>query len=354
MISLGPLLVDLAGVTIAPDERELLESPAIGGVILFSRNYESPEQLTRLTREIHGLRSPPLLIAVDQEGGRIQRFREGFSTLPSARALGLLWERDRARARKLAQSSGWVNGLELRAAGVDICFAPVVDLWHPRSTVIGDRAFSQHPKAVTELALSWIRGLERAGVRATLKHFPGHGGVAEDTHETSAADTRTLPELMQQDLVPYRDLIARLPDLCVMTAHVSFPTIDPRPASLSPYWIQDVLRKTLHLRGAVISDDLTMHALDRQGSLVERTRLALQAGSDLVLACQARLVLPSLLRSFGEYHNPVSRLRLMQLHHAPPLSRREVEQMREWREAVRLLETFQAGPDLFSDPGRTG
>ncbi|EQD55902.1 glycoside hydrolase family 3 domain protein, partial [mine drainage metagenome] len=158
VISLGPLLVDLAGKSIAPDERELLHSSAIGGVVLFSRNYESPEQLASLTREIHALRSPPLLIAVDQEGGRIQRFRLGFTALPSARALGVHWEKDRAEARKLAQCSGWVAGLELRSAGLDICFAPVVDLWQKTSDVIGDRAFSSSPKAVTELALSWVRG----------------------------------------------------------------------------------------------------------------------------------------------------------------------------------------------------
>ncbi|MHB1543661.1 MAG: beta-N-acetylhexosaminidase [Gammaproteobacteria bacterium] len=347
MISLGPLLIDLSGKAITPDEQDLLRSPAIGGVVLFSRNYESPEQLASLTEEIHALRSPPLLIAVDQEGGRIQRFRSEFSPLPSPRALGMLWDRDRAEARRLAQCSGWVGGLELRSAGLDICFAPVVDFWQKTSTVIGDRAFSSNPKAVTELALSWIRGLERGGIRATLKHFPGHGGVPEDTHQTAAADTRSMSDLMKHDLIPYRDLIGRLPNVCVMTAHVFFPVIDPRPASLSKYWIQEVLRKEMQLQGAVISDDLTMHALDTQGSLDERARLALLAGSDLILACNARPTLPALLRSLRDYHNPVSRLRLMHLHRSQPLARSALLQMPVWRESVKLLEAFQARTDLF-------
>ncbi len=354
MISLGPLMIDLAGQSVTPDEREILLSPAVGGVVLFAENYRSPEQLESLTREIHALRSPPLLVAVDQEGGRIQRFRNGFTTLPSARSLGAYWQKDRAEARRLAQASGWVAGLELRSAGIDICFAPVVDLWQPGSTVIGDRAFSSNPRAVTEIALSFVRGLERGGVRATLKHFPGHGGVPEDTHQESATDHRPIADLMQRDLVPYRDLIRRLPETGVMTAHVSFPAVDPHPASLSAYWIQEVLRKELKLEGAVISDDLTMHALDRYGALEDRARLALHAGSDLILACHARSALPTLLRSLRDYHNPVSRLRLMHLHRAQPLLRSALSQFPDWRKSVALIEAFEASTDLFAGSNRDG
>ncbi len=354
MISLGPLLVDLEGKTITPDERELLQSPAIGGVVLFSRNYECVEQLTDLTRDIHTLRSPPLLIAVDQEGGRIQRFRTGFSALPSARALGLLWEQDRAAARRLARCSGYVNGLELRSAGLDICLAPVVDLWQKTSIVIGDRAFSANPKAVTELALSWIRGLERGGMRATLKHFPGHGGVAEDTHQIAATDSRSVSELARSDLIPYRELIKRFPYLSVMTAHVSFSAIDPNPASLSKYWIRSMLREDLKLKGAVISDDLTMHALDTHGPLEARVRHALLAGTDLAIVCNAHAGLPVLLRALRDYRDPVSRLRLMHLHAGEPLSRMELSQMAAWQEAVHHIERFQVRSDLFPGGGGIG
>ncbi len=277
----GPLMIDLAGCSLSELERERLRHPLVGGLILFARNYESPEQLAQLTAEVHALRSPPLLIAIDHEGGRVQRCRSGFTRLPPMRRLGELWERQPAAATLAARRIGYVLAAELRACGVDLSFTPVLDLDWGRSAVIGDRAFHGDPRAVSELAAALVDGLHRAGMAACGKHFPGHGWVAADSHVDLPMDERLLPQ-MAPDIEPYRRL--RLD--AVMPAHVIYRLLDARPAGFSPFWI-DMLRRELAFDGVIFSDDLSMAGASFAGGIVGRCRAAWQAGCDLLLVCNS-------------------------------------------------------------------
>jgi len=284
---LGPVMVDVAGLELAPGEREFLAHPLVGGVILFARNYASPGQLRGLTAAIHGVRSPELLIAVDHEGGRVQRFVDGFTRLPPMRALGRLYDRDPALAENLAGAVGVVLASELAAHGVDFSFAPVLDIDFGSSSVIGDRAFHSEPTAVAGLARALVGGLKRVGMGAVGKHFPGHGYVRADSHHEVPVDERDLATIEANDLAPYRALIgAGLAG--VMPAHVIYPKVDPRPAGFSRFWLQDILRGRLGFDGVVFSDDLSMEGASVAGGIVERGRAALDAGCDMVLVCNAR------------------------------------------------------------------
>jgi beta-N-acetylhexosaminidase len=348
---LGPLFLDVAGIELSAEDRNVLSSPMVGGVVLFARNYAGVEPMIRLCDDLHALKTPPLLIAVDHEGGRIQRFRDGLTVLPSARAVGTVWTRDRQAACRLSQAAGYVAGAELNSLGIDLCFAPVVDLAHRDSVVIGDRAFGSDPAAVAELALHWIRGLESGGVHATIKHFPGHGGVAGDTHHEAAVDPRKEATLERRDLVPFRTIIGRLPEITVMTAHVRFPALDPRPASLSPFWIGEVLRRRFGFEGAVVSDDLSMRALDPVGSLEERTLQALDAGSDVVLLCNDREGASRLVGTLRYPQPPLSRLRLLRLHGPSRRPHGALSGTPAWQESVRLLGVLRDGTELFPGGG---
>ncbi len=272
-----------------------MRHPLVGGVILFTRNYTDPAQLTALVGAIHAERSPPLIVAVDQEGGRVQRFRAGFSLLPPPRRIGHEFDQDaarRTRARPLAWAGSWPA--ELRAHGVDISFAPCVDLDYGVNEVIGDRAFHASPDAVSQLAVAWMHGMREAGMAATAKHFPGHGAVVADSHLTLPVDRRALADLAA-DLAPYRRLIANgLP--AVMVAHVLFPAVDSAPASLSARWIRDVLRGELRFQGVVFADDLSMGgAAAAYGDVVTRARQALAAGCDMLPVCNNRASVLELL-----------------------------------------------------------
>jgi len=283
---LGPVMVDLAGLELAPGERELLAHPLVGGVILFARNYASPGQLRALTSAIREVRSPELLIAVDHEGGRVQRFADGFTRLPPMRALGRIYDDDPALAENLAGAIGVVLASELAAHGVDFSFAPVLDIDFGSSSVIGDRAFHSEPGAVARLAGALAGGMRRAGMGAVGKHFPGHGHVRADSHHEVPVDDRDLATIEANDLAPYRALIpAGLAG--VMPAHVIYPRVDPRPAGFSPVWLREILRGRLGFDGIVFSDDLSMAAASVAGGIVERGRAALDAGCDMVLVCNA-------------------------------------------------------------------
>lgn len=279
---LGPLMIGIRGLTLAPEERELLCDPRIGGVLLFTRNYESVEQLSSLADAIHAIRRPPLLIAVDQEGGCIQRLRTGFTTLPAPARFGDLYDRDRHEALVAAERLGWLMAAELRAVGVDLSFAPVLDVERGVSRVIGERAFHRRPEAVAELTLGWVRGMRQAGMAAVGKHFPGHGAVVADSHHELPVDDRPLEAIARVDLLPFRRLIAAGLE-GVMTAHVLYPHVDERPATFSQLWIVKVLREMLGFMGAVISDDLGMRAAAGLGDLDQRIAAALAAGCDLLL-----------------------------------------------------------------------
>lgn len=298
-MTLGPVMLDVEGLTLMPHERALLAHPNVGGVILFSRNYQDTTQLTALVTEIHAVRMPQLLVAVDHEGGRVQRFRDGFTALPPAAALGALHEREPDQALAVALEAGWLMAAELRACGVDMSFAPVLDIDGARSEVIGDRAFHRDPDVVTALARAYVRGMREAGMAAVGKHFPGHGGVAEDSHHTLPVDRRDLESFRVQDMVPFERLAAH--GLAgVMTAHLKVPTVDDSPVSFSRSWLRGVLRGDLGYRGAVFSDDLSMHGALGAGSPVQRAEAALAAGCDMVLICNDPQAARDVVMGLGE------------------------------------------------------
>jgi beta-N-acetylhexosaminidase len=283
-LPLGPVMLDVEATELSAADRERLMHPAAGGVILFSRNFASPEQLRRLTASIHAMRSPALLIAVDHEGGRVQRFRDGFTTIPAMRELGRLWDDNPPRARHVAQEVGFVLAAELRAHGIDLSFAPVLDVDHGSSSVIGDRSFHSDPQAVAELARSLTTGFRRAGMAAVGKHFPGHGYVRADSHYEVPVDERPYAEIEASDLVPFRQLIETGVG-GIMPAHVIYPAVDSRPAGFSETWLREVLRRQLGFDGVIFSDDISMEAASVAGGVVERAQAALGAGCDMVLVC---------------------------------------------------------------------
>lgn len=281
------MVVDVVGPVLADEDRERLRHPAAGAVILFTRNYESPEQLQNLCEDIARLREPELAICVDHEGGRVQRFRVGFTRVPAMGTLGKLYLEDRRRALADASKWGRVIGRELSGFGIDLSFAPVLDRDTGNSKVIGDRAFSGDIKTIVALARAFIRGLAGAGHAATGKHFPGHGAVVADSHEELPVDRRSWSDLEATELAPFRELIEDgIPSL--MLAHVKYSAVDETPASLSRYWIQTVLRDRLKYDGALVCDDLSMGGAAGIGSMTERARLALAAGCDLLLVCNDR------------------------------------------------------------------
>jgi beta-N-acetylhexosaminidase len=296
---LGPVIVDVAGLELAPDDRELLAHPLVGGVILFARNYAAPGQLRALTSAIGGMRSPSLLIAVDQEGGRVQRFGDGFTRLPPMRALGRIYDANPALAKNLAGAVGVVLASELAAHGVDLSFAPVLDIDFGSSSVIGDRAFHAQATAVAQLAAALTAGMRRVGMGAVGKHFPGHGYVRADSHHEVPVDERDLATIEANDLAPYRALIDSRALAGVMPAHVVYPRIDSRPAGFSPIWLRDILRGRLGFDGIVFSDDLSMEGASVAGGIVDRGHAALAAGCDMVLVCNAREAAVRLLDGLG-------------------------------------------------------
>ena len=278
----GPIAVGVQGTSLTGSDRARLVHPLVGMVILFNANYESPEQLIRLCSDIHALRDPPLLIAVDHEGGRVQRFREGFTRLPPMRRLGELWDRDVLLACRVAASLGYVMAAELRAHGVDMTFAPVLDVDHGRSSVIGDRALHADVRVVSMLAAHLTHGLLLAGMANCGKHFPGHGWAEADSHFVLPFDSRARGDILANDAAPYRWLGSMLAG--VMPAHVVYPQIDRRPAGFSRRWIK-LLRDDLGFTGAVFSDDLLMAGARAAGSVTERAAAALDAGCDFALVC---------------------------------------------------------------------
>lgn len=295
---LGPLVVDLDGdLSLSGRDHERLRHPQVGGVILFARNFADRDQLRDLTREIKALRSPELLVAVDQEGGRVQRFRNGFTRLPPAAACGRLHDADPAEGRRLAHDVGLVMAGELIDCGVDLSFAPVLDVLQCDSRVIGDRAFHSDPRTVEVLAAACIDGMEEAGMGSVGKHFPGHGGTGADSHTSLPEDGRSLEALRNCDLLPYRSLAGRLRG--VMLAHVRYGQVDPGIPSFSPFWIGEVLRGEIGFGGVVLSDDLTMTGAGSE-PLNERCSAALRAGCDLLLICNDRAAVDTLLQVGGE------------------------------------------------------
>ncbi|MFN2643602.1 MAG: beta-N-acetylhexosaminidase [Burkholderiales bacterium] len=332
----GPVVVDIVGPALADEDRERIRHPAAGAVILFSRNYENREQLAALTADIERLREPALPICVDHEGGRVQRFREGFSAIPPMRTLGKLWDRDRDAAKEAASSIGYIIASELGAHGVDFSFAPVLDLDYGGSSVIGDRALHFDPSAVGALGACLVRGLAQGGVAAVAKHFPGHGYAEADSHVAVPRDERSFREIVKKDITPYKAVIdAGL--AAVMPAHVIYPQVDANPAGYSRYWLQQVLREQLAFQGIVFSDDLSMEGAAVAGGPPERARAALAAGCDMVLLCNNPAGLDELLESMKD----------VQLSSAERLERMKKQGGRDLRKSVAYREAQEALKQLI-------
>lgn len=343
-MSLGPIMMDLQGTSISTEEREMLKHPLVGGVILFSRNYQNPEQIAALVADIHAVRQPKLLVAVDHEGGRVQRFRDGFTHLPPSAAIGAIYQRDKRRARHLAEVSGWVMASELRAVGVDFSFAPVLDLDFGCSSVIGDRAWHSDPEVVADLCHSYMLGMHKAGMAATGKHFPGHGFVQADSHHELPLDDRRLEDILSDDVLPFERMI-HYGLAAVMPAHVVYSRVDSKPAGFSRFWLQDILRKRLDFQGVIFSDDLSMEAAGVAGDYLARAHAALEAGCDMLLVCNNPQAAAQVLRGLGEVQNTVSRARLARMHGRHAITRAELLRSSQWRDAVHELANLEAGDE---------
>ncbi|MEE4303124.1 MAG: beta-N-acetylhexosaminidase [Wenzhouxiangella sp.] len=331
---LGPLIVGIDGTSLDDSSADLLRHPAVGGVILFTRNYESPRQLRELSEEIRALRTPRLLLAVDQEGGRVQRFREGFTPLPPLGLLGRWYASHPDRARDLAYRHGRVMAAEVLGHGVDLSFAPVLDL-DRGSRVIGDRSISADAGAVADLGAHYIAGMKDAGMRSCGKHFPGHGSVEADSHDEVVVDRRDLGAL-DVDLAPFAELACRLDS--VMMAHVCYPARDPLPAGYSRAWVIEILRQKLGFEGVVISDDLDMAGAEPAGALSDRVSKSLHAGCDAVLVCRPESA-HSLLESELAWAPPEAGT-LERLYGRAMASLEEqqlVPEFRAWRDSLRAL-----------------
>lgn len=328
--ALGPVMLDLEGTGLLPEERERLQHPLTGGLILFSRNYESPEQLAETTAAIRAAR-PGILIAVDHEGGRVQRFREGFTRLPPAARYAEHFGDDEVSLTAALEQAGWLMAAELLAVGVDFSFAPVLDVDCGISQIIGDRSFSRDADSTGRFALAFARGMRSAGMAAVGKHFPGHGAVVLDSHLALPEDPRSFDEIAARDLLPFRILIENGLE-GIMPAHVVYSAVDQRPAGFSPIWVGQVLRGELGFDGAVFSDDLSMAGAAFAGDFAQRAQMALEAGCDMVLVCNdpdaAACVLDRLPPEPAPRQDRLARMRA-----GAGFDRVSLRQSTRWREA---------------------
>ena len=341
-------MLDVEGLSLTPADRDLLREPAVGGVILFARNYESPAQLIDLVAAIRAVRSPPLLVATDHEGGRVQRFRDGFTAISSMRRIGRQYDSDPDSAISLATITGWVVASELRAIDIDLAFTPCVDLDWGVSEVIGNRAFHRRKDVVSELASAYSQGLREGGMVAVAKHFPGHGAVVADSHDDLPIDRRDFGALLD-DMRPYEKLIGNRQLAGVLMSHIVYSELDEKPAGFSAYWIQNQLRSQLGYDGAVFTDDLSMKATRQFGTMPSRARLALDAGCDMVLVCNDRPAASATVAALREYSNPLSLVRLARLHGTGHVMRETLLTSDEWLSAIERLRHGLDVPALSLD-----
>ena len=327
----GSLMVDIAGTWLTAEDRQLLRQPEVAGLIIFARNIESPRQVRELCASIRAMR-PELILAVDQEGGRVQRLRQGFVRLPAMRAIA-----DNDNARFLAEQCGWLMATEVLAVGLDLSFAPVLDLYHQRSAVVGSRAFEGDPEIATQLAGAFIRGMNAAGMAACGKHFPGHGWAEADSHVAIPTDERSLEQLRQADLLPFSRLGGQL--AAVMPAHVIYPQVDSQPAGFSRRWLQDILRGELGFKGVIFSDDLSMAGAHVVGDAANRIEAALSAGCDMGLVCNDRAAAELALSAAQRLKvQPSPRIAQMR---GQGFSRTDYRQQPRWLEALGALKDAQ-------------
>lgn len=299
--SYGPVIVDLLGPELSQEEKDILNHPLVGGVILFTRNYVNPEQLIQLCKDIRAARSTPLLITVDHEGGRVQRFRDGFTRLPSMGQIGQVYLEESDAGFKMAEACGWLLATELLAVGVDLSFAPVLDLDKGICPAIGNRAFHSDPTIVAQLATAVMRGMKTAGMVSTGKHFPGHGSVNVDSHVAIPIDTRDFETIATSDMSVFDSLI-HCGIQAMMPAHIIFPAVDTKPVGFSKIWLNDILRNQLHFSGVIFSDDLNMEGAGFAGDYTARAIAALDAGCDMVLICNNRVGATQILEHVPQHY----------------------------------------------------
>lgn len=339
----GPVILDLAGTELSQEECELLAHPQVGGVILFSRNYSTPKELTALCQAIRKTRKTPLLIVVDQEGGRVQRFRDGFTPIPSMGLIGQLYQMTAQNGLKLAEVCGWLMAAELLAVDIDMSFAPVLDLNKISNPAIGDRAFHANAAFVSALGKSLIDGMHSAGMAATAKHFPGHGSVNVDSHVTLPIDTRELADIAAEDLIPFQSLIAAGLD-AIMPAHIVFSRVDNYPVGFSKRWLQEILRKQYGFTGMIFSDDLNMNGAAFAGNYLDRAKMALEAGCEMILICNNRKEAITVLDQLPQ-HYFLEEIKCSHLRKKASISLDELKMSRKWRDKYdifsRMLDGFQ-------------
>lgn len=338
------MMLDLAGTELRDDEKELLLHPYVGGVIYFGRNYESPAQIKALSDSIRALR-PELLIAVDQEGGRVQRFKEGFTRLPAMQKFLPLYRKNAEACLGMVKNAGWLMASELLAVGVDFSFAPVLDVDDNKCVIVADRSFSPKPHEVTALAGAWLAGMHEAGMATTGKHFPGHGGVTVDSHLVQPIDEREFADIAEHDLIPFVELLPALD--AVMPAHIVFSRVDENnTVGFSPYWLQTILREEFGFTGVVFSDDLSMKGAHSVGGYVSRAQHAVTAGCDMILVCNNRDGVLELLASdcfsmtAQRLQELSSKLSGMSAKHVQALSMEALQKSPRWQLSQQIVQVL--------------
>ncbi|MDT4331698.1 beta-N-acetylhexosaminidase [Methylomonas sp. MED-D] len=333
--AIGPVMIDIDGLSLTAADREKIAHPNTGALILFARNFDHPAQVEALIADIRKARSGDILIAVDQEGGRVQRFQNGFTRLPAAAKY--------ADKPELAEAAGWLMAAELLAIDVDFSFAPVLDVDRGVSEIIGNRSFSGDPTLAAQLAGAFRTGMRAAGMAATGKHFPGHGAVALDSHLTLPIDDRDLASIRAEDLVPFNALIEQGLE-AVMPAHVVYPRIDRLPAGFSGVWLQDILRGELGFNGAIFSDDLSMNGAAGIGDYTDRARLALEAGCDMVLVCNNSAAAEQVLDDLPVRERRAGEARLQAMRGQPKFTREQLQQLPKWQQISKQLQELYESP----------